>query len=158
MERTGDQRLPGSSSGYDAAAAGWGAPAVHPVLAALGTVTDTYGKAVDASLWSLSRTELVDAVDLAVRAVNQAQGMLVRLIGEAEQQGIPSEHGAVDGIAWLHDRHRLGQAEATSYVQTSRRTRTDHPATGAALADGRLTLQQAAAIGRALTDLGPDVP
>jgi hypothetical protein len=46
MERTGEQP---PNSGYDTAAAGWGAPAEHPILAALGTVTDTYAKAVDAS-------------------------------------------------------------------------------------------------------------
>jgi hypothetical protein len=136
----------------------WGVPAAHPVLAGLGDITDTYAKLVEASLWSLSDSEMVEAVDLAVRAVSQAQGLLTRLIGEAEERCVPSQHGAADGISWLHSRHRLGRTEATAYVMAGRRNRTELAATGTALAEGRINLAQASVIGRAMADIGSGVP
>jgi hypothetical protein len=134
--------------------AGWGAPAVHPLLSGLGEVGAGFDKLMDAALWALSDQDVRAAVESSIRAVAQAQGLLVRLVGEYDARDLAKPDAAVSTITWLRHRHRMGPSEATGYVKAAQQTRADLAATGHALDTGTISYAQAAAITRSLADLG----
>jgi hypothetical protein len=83
----------------------------------------------------------------------RAQGLLLRLVGEADARGALTAQGASSSAAFLRHRLRLSPAEASSCAKTARVVRSLAAGTGAACTDGRITATQAAVIARAVADL-----
>src|SRR5215213_6684047 len=69
------------------------APGWSPVRAAVGRAEAALGEAVDWALWSLGDAELADLVVEAGRVVARAQGLLLRLVGEADARDVLTADG-----------------------------------------------------------------
>jgi hypothetical protein len=110
-------------------------------------------EAAEAAVWSLADAELAGLVVAAGRLVAQAQGVLLRLVGEADAREALTAQGATSTAAFLRHRLRLSPAEAAACAKTARATRTMAAATGAACAAGRVTAGQATVITRAVGEL-----
>src|SRR5918993_1713894 len=124
-----------------------------PVVAALSGAGGSLAEAAEAALWSVGDRELAELVVAAGRVVAQAQGVLLRLVGEANARTALTAGGAASTAAFLRHRLRLSPAEASACAKTARATRTAAVATGAACAAGRITAGQATAITRAVAEL-----
>jgi hypothetical protein len=110
-------------------------------------------EAADAALWSVADAELAGLVVAAGRLVARAQGLLLRLVGEADAREALTAGGATSSAAFLRHRLRLSPSEAAACAKTARATRTVAAATGAACAAGRVTAGQAGVICRAVGEL-----
>ena len=122
------------------------------VAAALSGAGRSLAEAAEAPLWSVRDAELAELVVAAGQLVAQAQGTLLRLVGEADARAALTAGGATSTAAFLRHRLRLSPAEASACARTARATRTLTD-TGAACAAGRITGGQAAAITRVVAEL-----
>jgi hypothetical protein len=113
----------------------------------------TLAAATDAALWSVADADLAGLVVAAGRLVARAQGLLLRLVGEADARDVLTADGATSSAVFLRHRLRLSPAEAASCARTARAIRTVAAQTGAACAEGRVTAGQAAVITRAVGEL-----
>ena len=114
------------------------------------------GEAAEASVWSVGDGELAGLVVEAGRVAARAQGLLLRLVGEADARDVLTADGATSSAAFLRGRLRMSPGEASSCAKTARAVRTVAAATGAACAAGEVTGAQAAVIARAVGELpGP---
>src|SRR5829696_8845615 len=109
--------------------------------------------AAEAALWPLRDVELAELVVAAGRLAARAQGLLLRLVGEADARDALTADGATGSAAFLRHRLRMSPAEAASCARTARTVRAEAEATGAACASGRVSGGQAAVIARAVRDL-----
>ena len=92
--------------------------------------------------WSRDDTALVAAC-VAVHTLQQRlAGLAVRLVGEIDARGLARELGATSTTAWVRWRLHQSAAGANSTVRLARELR-DRSTTAAAVADGRLTTEQA---------------
>ena len=131
-------------------------PASRSVLGgAVGRAEAVLAEAADAALWSLGDAELAGLVVAAGRLVARAQGVLLRVVGEADVREALTAQGATSSAAFLRHRLRLSPAEAAACAKTARAIRTVAAETGAACAAGRVTGGQATAICRAVGELPP---
>src|SRR5215203_5112092 len=106
--------------------------------------------AAEAALWPLRDVELAELVVAAGRLAARAQGLLLRLVGEADARDALTADGATSSAAFLRHRLRLSPSEAAACAKTARATRTVAMETGAACAAGRVTGAQATVITRAV--------
>src|SRR5918993_3097504 len=114
------------------------------------------GEAAQAPSWSLTDAELTELVGAAGRLAARAQGLLLRVVGEADAREALTADGATSSAAFLRGRLRMSPAEAASCAKTARAVRAIAGRTGAACAAGQVTGAQAAVIARAVGDLpGP---
>src|ERR671913_297662 len=111
------------------------------------------GEAAQAPSWSLTDAELTELVGAAGRLAARAQGLLLRVVGEADAREVWTAEGATSSAAFLRGRLRMSPAEAASCAKTARAVRAIAGRPGAACAAGRITGGQAAVIGRAVGDL-----
>src|SRR5215204_5127480 len=132
-------------------------PGWSMVSAAVERAGAALAEAAGGSLWSVRDSELTDLVVEAGRLAARAQGLLLRLVGEADAREVLTEQGATSTAAFLRHRLRLSPTEASSCARTARAARSLAPETGAACADGQLTGAQATTITRAveLLPVGP---
>jgi hypothetical protein len=107
----------------------------------------------DAALWSVADAELAGLVVTAGRLLARAQGVLLRLVAEADARDALTADGTTSTAAFLRHRLRLSPSEAAACAKTARAIRTVAAATGAACAEGRVTAGQAAVITRAVGEL-----
>jgi hypothetical protein len=128
-------------------------PARSIVGGAIEQAGEALAEAAAARLWSLGDAELAELVVAAGRVAARAQGLLLRLVGEADAREALTADGATSSAAFLRHRLRLSPAEAASCAKTARATRTIAADTGVACAAGQVTGAQAAAICRALEEL-----
>jgi Domain of unknown function (DUF222) len=128
-------------------------PSRSTVGAAVERAGAALGEAADSPLWSLDDADLADLVVEAGRLAARAQGLLLRLVGEADARDALTAGGAASSAAFLRHRVRLSPAEASSCARTARAVRMVAPHTGAACAAGRVTGAQAAAICRVVGEL-----
>ncbi len=131
-------------------ALGISAPHVAGAVSRAGVVL---AEAAEASLWSLGDAELIELVVAAGRVAAQAQGVLLRLVGEADARAALTAAGATSSAAFLRERLRLSPVEAAACAKTARAVRSGLGETGAASAAGRITGGQAAAITRVVSEL-----
>ena len=128
-------------------------PARSVLGGAVAAAEAALAEAADAALWSVADAELAGLVVAAGRLVARAQGLLLRLVGEADAREVLTAGGATSSAAFLRHRLRLSPSEAASCAKTARATRSVAAATGAACAAGRVTAGQAAVITRAVDEL-----
>src|SRR5215207_258256 len=128
-------------------------PGWSMVSAAVERAGAALAEAAGGSLWSVRDSELTDLVVEAGRLAARAQGLLLRLVGEADAREALTGQGATSTAAFLRHRLRLSPSEASSCARTARAVRTITPETGVACADGQVTGAQAAMIARAIGDL-----
>ena len=130
---------------------------VHPVPAAVDAVETALAECVGAPLWSVSGKELDDLVPRAYALLGRVMGSLVLpLVQEVERRGLAGQMDAPNTAAWLRWLLRVTPAQARKLVEVAQAVDGGGlSATGAALAQGRISTEHAQAITRAVADL-PD--
>jgi hypothetical protein len=129
----------------------------HPVGEALDTVTAVLAGVAGTPLWSLDAT---DTAALLVRAshVEAALAALrLGLVAHAETAGVPALTGAPSLAAWCRGVLRQAPGTAAADLRLARAVTGKYTRTGAALAAGTVTAEQARAIVRACDALPSSV-
>ncbi|MGH3978151.1 MAG: DUF222 domain-containing protein, partial [Pseudonocardiaceae bacterium] len=145
----------------------------HPVVAALGDVSDAVDKSDAADVWSLSDDDLQATIEACeVLAARQA-ALGLRLLREADGRDLGRRLGATSTTAWVKDRLRLRPGEAKARVDLAHRLDMDAaagpvdyaanvgstaggrsmPATAAALAAGQVSAEHARVIAKTMAAL-----
>jgi hypothetical protein len=133
-------------------------PGGHPVLELIDAARAMVRGFADLALWTVPEKDLPAAVAAALGLVAQAQSVLLGVIGEAIDRGVPASIGSPSPTAWLRDRHKVHPGEAARLVRTAAALRGDGlPATSAALAAGAISLPHVHGIRRACADLPDDL-
>ena len=135
-------------------------PTDHPLLTAMGDASAALAKAGGLPVWSLDDSAAVTALDQAYALVAQANAVAMRLLAEVDRRGSSAVTGAPTTKAWLRHRQRLTPAQAKRDVSVAAALERGMSATGQALAGGRISLEQVAAIaqvlGQAPRSAGPE--
>lgn len=115
----------------------------HPARMALGAAGDALSDLAQANLWSMSERELLELrVELeSFRA--RVDSAVLAATREVDARGAAVATGAASTAAWLRGRLRLHPRTADVEVKLATALDRDRAATGAALARGEVTLEQA---------------
>jgi hypothetical protein len=105
--------------------------------------------------WTLTESEVRELVSAVQRTRTGLDAAMSRLVGCADQMGLPKDDGATSATAWLSNRVGMTKGEAAKLVGLSRVTSSSTEATRAAWATGDLSTEQAGVIMRAIDAL-PD--
>ncbi|WP_041938763.1 HNH endonuclease signature motif containing protein [Frankia alni] len=119
----------------------------------LATISRQLDGLLTAQAWQLSDTELDGLLEGVCRLTSRVAAVRGLLFVEAQDRGFAVRHGATDLTGWLRDRLRLTTRDARRQVTLAHDTTTVHTATGTALADGTITVEQAMVISDALRTL-----
>nr|WP_275941555.1 HNH endonuclease signature motif containing protein [Planosporangium mesophilum] len=82
--------------------------------------------------------------------VQQVAALQLALVRQADALGVAAVQGATSTVAWLADRYRVRPGTATAQVGLARVLDADCPVTAAALAEGRVNVEQARVIADAV--------
>jgi hypothetical protein len=117
--------------------------------------------ALPRAAWALSETELVDGLDLLHALAQQVAAVQLALVREVDARAVATRQGATSTKVWLRDRLRVSGASADRMVRLAVALDGPLPATGAALAAGAVTVEQAWQIASVVAALpaqaGPEV-
>ncbi|HET6165227.1 MAG TPA: DUF222 domain-containing protein, partial [Marmoricola sp.] len=136
---------------------GFGAPAVHPLLA----LADALGAALDdvssANAWTMTPAELQSVLPRLTRARNRLAEVELRVLREADRHSVGGDTGATNTPAWWA--HVTGQQvpAARSAVALAEDLDTDHETVRTAMAAGRVNVEQARVIVRSVGELPADL-
>jgi hypothetical protein len=133
---------------------------IHRVHAAVRHARDDLASVADGRPWSMTAAETAETFDEVEACEAQLRELKSRLLLHAETVEVPAQSGATSVANWVAHRHKLTRREAYRQVRLAKSLET-HPLTSAALAEGRVNLEQAEAILRGLgtlpEDLDPDL-
>ncbi|WP_261576433.1 13E12 repeat family protein, partial [Frankia gtarii] len=121
--------------------------------ARLATISRQVDGLLAAQAWQLSDRELDGLIEGVCRLTGRVAAVRGALFVEAQDRGFAVRHGATDLAGWLRDRLRLTTRDARRQVTLARDSTTTATATGAALADGTITVEQAVVICDAMRTL-----
>lgn len=123
-----------------------GTALTHPAWAALRATEQALGQFAEANLWSLPDNEVLQLrIELeALRAKTEA--VVLTTTREVDSRGSAVDAGAASTAAWLRGRLLMHPGAAKAEVALALACDRDHAATGAALARGKLTRDQADAV------------
>jgi hypothetical protein len=132
----------------------------HPVTRALAGVRGQLCDIAGAAVWSLDADETTAALDEVLRAEAQLAELKARLLCHANRIDIAAQTGATKTATWHAHRTRTRRPAAFAAMRLAEGL-DSHDLTRAALAAGRIHVEQAEVILRALAelpdDLDPDV-
>jgi hypothetical protein len=153
-----------------------GTVGTHPVVGAVGAAFDGLGAVRDAAVFGLADDELEAAIAGCEGLRARVMDTELALVAEADGRDLGRRLGAASTAAWLAGRFRLRPGDARRLVELANRTRaddgpTDYAAnvrgaetgrelrqTGQALADGVISPEHLAVVGRVMRELPDDVP
>ena len=131
----------------------------HPVVESVRDASAALAKAVDLPVWSLDDAAVVGGLDEAYALVAQANAVALRLLAEADRRNVAAATGAPSTRAWLRHRQPMSPGQAKREVALAGALEHGLAGTGQALAAGRISAEQAAAIahviGQAPGSAGP---
>ena len=107
-------------------------------------------------LWRCGQGDLVDLLESSHRLVSQANAVHLAVVAEVTERKVAEDLGAINTAALLRARLNLSPKAAREADKLAAAFTGAHPDTGAALAAGRICLEQATAIIDVLTAL-PEV-
>ncbi len=128
----------------------------HRVTRAAAGVRDQLGAVAGVPLWSMDATETVGALEDVLKAEAQLTELKTRLLAHAEALDIPAQSGATSTASWLAHHTKTTRAAAHRAVRLGAGLES-HDQTREALAGGRVHVEQAEVILRALDDLPDDL-
>ncbi|NYH41698.1 hypothetical protein HNR22_001425 [Micromonospora jinlongensis] len=117
----------------------------------LAQADDAVGACTDTAAWPLSDDELVAALDAAHRLEQRLAAVTLALVREIDGRGTARAQGASSTAVWLRERLRLTVPAARRLVDLAAALDTGNPGIRQALADGRVTLDQARVIADTVT-------
>ncbi|MEV6968606.1 DUF222 domain-containing protein, partial [Hamadaea sp. NPDC051192] len=103
-------------------------------------------------LWTLSDAEISDEVRRVHAAIQQLSGWLLTLIGAADSRDIPHNAGATGTANWLSYLLAMRYRDAQAWTKLAGLLPAV-PVVEAALADGRVTVDQARVIAKTVHEL-----
>ncbi|ETA02485.1 hypothetical protein ThrDRAFT_02226 [Frankia casuarinae] len=117
----------------------------HLVPSGLAVVAEQVGGLLDAPVWSLSDAELYGALDDCSVELARLAAVRLALVREAHGRNLAVREGATSTAALLRERLRIRPGDAHRLVDLALALAVDGPlsATGAALAAGAITVEQA---------------
>ena len=129
-------------------------PALVRYVDALESLLDDMG---EANAWSLATGELQDLLPRLTRAEARLAEVALRVLREADRQSVGADVGATNTPAWWA--HVTGQrvAAARAAARLADQLDQDHEPTRAALAAGRIGVEQARVIVAAVDELPSDL-
>lgn len=130
----------------------------HPAQAALGVLAGAVGDLAECNLWSMGEGDLLDLRVRLEQVRARLEAAVLATTREVDARGAATATGASSTAAWLRHRLRLHPAAAKAEVALAADLAGDRSETGAALAAGAVTRDQAAAIAAAVRHLPPAVP
>ncbi|GIJ34744.1 HNH endonuclease signature motif containing protein [Micromonospora sediminimaris] len=101
---------------------------------------------VDAAVWAMPESELIDALEAAHRLEQRLAATKLALVRELDGRGVAVAQGASSTAVWLRDRLRLGVPAARRLVDLAEALDRESDEMTAALAAGRIDLEQVRAI------------
>ena len=128
----------------------------HRVTRAMAGVRDQLAAVAGVPLWSMDATETTTAISEVQQAEAQLAELEARLVAQAEALDIPGRSGATSTATWLAHHTKTTRAAAHRTVRLAAGLES-HDQTRDALAEGRVHVEQAEAILRALDDLPADL-
>ncbi|NYH44703.1 hypothetical protein HNR22_004430 [Micromonospora jinlongensis] len=117
----------------------------------LAQADDAVAACVDDATWALADDELVAALDAAHRLEQRLAAVTLALVREIDGRGTARAQGASSTAVWLRERLRLTVPAARRLVDLAAALDTGNPGIRQALADGRITLDQARVIADTVT-------
>ena len=128
----------------------------HRVTRAMAGVRDQLAAVAGVPLWSMDATETTTAISEVQAAKAQLAELEARLVAQAEALDIPGRSGATSTATWLAHQTKTTPGAAHRTVRLAAGVGS-HDQTRDALAEGRVHVEQAEAILRALDDLPADL-
>ncbi|EIV90658.1 protein of unknown function DUF222 [Frankia sp. QA3] len=104
-------------------------------------------------MWPLSDAELALAVDDSAAALSRLAAARLQLVREVHGRGMALRAGAESTQAWLRERLRVRPVDARRLLDLAAALDGPLTATGAALAEGRITVDQALVICKAMRSM-----
>jgi hypothetical protein len=132
------------------------AATTHRVTRAVAGARDSLSAVAEVPLWSMDATETVAAIEGVLALEAQLAELKARLLTHADAVDVPGQTGATSTANWLahHTKTTRPAAHRTVRLAAGLESR---PATQTALAEGRVHVEQAQVILRALDDLPDDL-
>ena len=128
----------------------------HPVTRALAGVRDELGGATEMPVWSMDAAETTATLAEIQSAKAQLVELEARLLSHADRTEVAAHTGATSTANWHAHATRTTRVAAHRAMRLATGLE-DHDLTRTALAEGRLHVEQAEAILRALADLPADL-
>ena len=145
----------------------------HPLVAALGEVSDALDKSAGADVWSVSDDDLAATIERCEALAARQAELSLRLLREADGRDLGRRLGAASTTAWIKDRLRLRPGEAKARVDLAHRLDPDAaagpvdyaanvgttagarsmPATAAAMVAGAVSAEHARVIAKTMVGL-----
>ncbi|KJE23908.1 protein of unknown function DUF222 [Frankia torreyi] len=119
-------------------------------VAGMAAVHTSVDGVLDAPLWPLSDTELALAVDESAAALSRLAAVRLQLVREVQGRGLALRVGAESTQEWLRERLRVRPVDARHLLDLAAALDGPLTATGSALAEGRITVEQALVIFRVM--------
>src|SRR3954452_10200446 len=104
-------------------------------------------------LWQLPEADVVDLIRRNHRVVAQLQFLGLDLLTEAQQRSVPDRQAATSAHNWLSGLLRLSPSAAKEQIRVAESLAHRNRETAAALAEGEVGFEQAAAITRTVDAL-----
>ncbi|WP_084151700.1 HNH endonuclease signature motif containing protein [Nocardioides halotolerans] len=128
----------------------------HPVTRAVAGVREELSAVADTPVWSMNADDTVATIAEVQSAKAQLAELEARLLTHAGRVDLPAQTGATSTATWHAATTRTTKTHAHRTMRLADGLE-HHQATRTALAEGRLHLEQAEAILRALADLPDDL-
>jgi hypothetical protein len=107
--------------------------------------------------WAMSADELVAALDQAQALRVEVEAVTLRLLRQIEKDKVASSVSASSTAVWYRNRHLVSIRSAHRFVKVARRVDAAPAVVGEAVADGRVNLDQADVVTRALARIPAEV-
>jgi hypothetical protein len=151
------------ASGLDGGGGGGSRPP-HLVLRVARAVDAALADLGDAPIWSMSQEEQREALRILDRLGSRVDELNLRVLGAADRNDVGADSGATSTAVWLAHETRQTRARCHAATRLAQALDGMYDATRAALAAGRINLDQAEVIVKAVEaltrehdDLPPDI-
>jgi len=120
---------------------------------ALVRAAEAVGDCVESSVWGMSDSELVAALDATHVLEQQLAAVKLGLVRELDSRGVPVGQGASSTMVWLRHRLRVSIPAARTLVELATALDSGPAVLREALGSGEINAQQAQAIASTVTSL-----
>ncbi len=129
----------------------------HPVATTVASVRRELRSVAETPVWSMSPSEAGVALVEVTRLVAQVAQLQLRLLAHAARVEVGSEVGATSAANWLAHQTKTTRPAVHRAARLARRLDQAHPEVDTALADARVTVDQAQVIVNAVDALPTDL-
>ena len=129
----------------------------HPVATAVARARDDLREVALQPLWSMDSRQTAEALVHVTQLAAQVAQLQLALLHHAEVVEVGADVGATSPASWLAHETRTTRAVTHRAARLAKRLATAHPAVDIALADARVTVEQAHVIVEAVDALPTDL-